>query len=249
LNLLDVRQLHLSFATNAVLRGVDLQINRGQLLGLVGPNGSGKTSLIRAITGLLPVGGGQVWIDGVDISVDPLAARQRFGFAPDPARLPPALTGRQALNVTAAARGLQGLPTATLELAQRLGALPWIDQRIEIYSLGTRQKYAILIALLGDPPLLVLDEVMNGLDPISSHELKLELIARCANERCGVLLATHGLEIAPTLLTDAALLHEGRIQHRWGAAELTEWRHADPGAFERAVVAALRGDLLAGVST
>lgn len=240
--LLQIAQLHLAFGTNAVLRGVDLSIGRGQLLGLVGPNGSGKTSLIRAVTGLLPVAPGQVRIAGIDLAVDPLAARRQFGFAPDPTRLPPALSGRQALSVAAAARGLDTTPASTLELAERLGASPWIDQRIETYSLGTRQKYAILIGLIGDPPLLVLDEVMNGLDPISSHELKLELIERCERKHCGVLLATHGLEIAPTLLTDAALLHEGRIRHRWGADELGHWRHADPGAFERAVVAALRSD-------
>ena len=240
--LLQVENLQLSFGTNAVLRGVDLVIKRGQLLGLVGPNGSGKTSLIRAVTGLLPVANGQVRINGIDLALDPLAARRLLGFAPDPARLPPALSGRQALSVAAAARGIEHIPATTLELAERLGASPWIDQRIETYSLGTRQKYAILIGLIGDPPLLVLDEVMNGLDPISSHELKLELIHRCQAGNCGVLLATHGLEIAPTLLTDAALLHEGRIRHRWGSAELGHWRHADPGAFERAVVAALRSD-------
>lgn len=240
--LLVVDQLHLAFGPVSVLRGVDLSIARGQLLGLVGPNGSGKTSLIRAITGLLPASQGQVRVGGCDIATDPIAARRQFGYAPDPARLPAALTGRQALSVAAAARDLATLPPRTLELAECLGALPWVDQRIESYSLGTRQKYAILIALLGDPPLLVLDEVMNGLDPISSHELKLELIARCEQERCGVLLATHGLEIAPTLLTDAVLLNEGRIRHRWGSEELLGWRHGDPGAFERAVVAALRSD-------
>jgi ABC-2 type transport system ATP-binding protein len=240
--LLEVDQLQLAFASNIVLRGVDLQIARGQLLGLVGPNGSGKTSLIRAITGLLPAAAGAVRIGGIDIASDPLGARRQFGFAPDPARLPPALSGRQVLSVAAAARDLNEVPAGTLELAERLGALPWIDRSVGSYSLGTRQKYAILIGLIGDPPLLVLDEVMNGLDPISSHELKLELIARCEAERCGVLLATHGLEIAPTLLTDAVLLNEGRIRHRWGATELLGWRHGDPGAFERAVVDALRSD-------
>lgn len=244
-SLLRVEQLHLAFGNHAVLRGVDLCVRRGQLLGLVGPNGSGKTSLIRAVTGLLAVAAGQVHIGAIDLALDALAARRQFGFAPDPARLPAGLSGRQALSVAAAARGLERIPTATLDLAERLGAAPWIDQRIETYSLGTRQKYAILIGLIGDPPLLVLDEVMNGLDPISSHELKLELIDRCARRDCGVLLATHGLEIAPTLLTDAALLHEGRIRHRWGADELTQWRHGDPGAFERAVVAALRSDPVA----
>ncbi len=240
--LLEVRGLHLRFGDNAVLRGVDLDIARGQLLGLVGPNGSGKTSLIRAITGLLPLHAGTLRIAGHDHGADPMAARRNFGFAPDPARLPAALTGRQALSVTAAARGLSQIPQSSLALCARLGAERWLDQRIETCSLGTRQKFAILIGLTGDPPLLVLDEVMNGLDPISSHELKLELIERC-ERGCGVLLATHGLEIAPTLLTHAALLHEGRILHRWGSEDLGHWRHADPGAFERAVVAALRAEM------
>lgn len=242
--LLDAGGLQLRFGEHAVLRGVDLRIDAGQLLGLVGPNGSGKTSLIRCIVGLLAAEG-SIRIAGVDLHSDPLAARRQLGFAPDPARLPPALTGRQALAVAAAARGLAEVQASTLALCERLGAAPWLDRRIEIYSLGTRQKYAILIGLTGDPPLLVLDEVMNGLDPISSHELKLELRERC-ERGSGVLLATHGLEIAPTLLTHAALLHEGRILHRWGAEELGAWRHADPGAFERAVVAALRADLARG---
>ena len=241
--LLEVTGLTLAYGNQPVLRGVDLAIRRGQLMGLVGPNGSGKTSLIRTITGLLIPGSGQVQIAGVDLATDALKAKTGFGYAPDPARLPLSLTGRQSLSVVAAARGLPEPPAELLELAERLGAMPWIDRRIESYSLGTRQKFAILMALTGDPPLLILDEVMNGLDPISSHELKLELIDRCEQRQCGVLLATHGLEIAPTLLTDAVLLHEGRIRHRWGADELGAWRHGDPGAFERAVVAALRSDL------
>ena len=233
--LLDVGNLHLSFGDRSVLAGVDLAIGRGQLLGLVGPNGSGKTSLIRAITGLIAASRGHVRIGGIDVSRDPLPARRQFGYAPDPSRLPNALTGRQALSVTAAARGIVAVPER--------GMQPLMNHLARCaYSLGTRQKLAILIGLMGDPPLLVLDEVMNGLDPISSHELKLELIERCERDRCGVLLATHGLEIAPTLLTDAVLLNDGRIRHRWGAEELSGWRHGDPGAFERAVVEALRSD-------
>jgi|CXWL01.1.fsa_nt_gi ABC-2 type transport system ATP-binding protein len=240
--LLRVESVYLSLGGQPVLRGVDLALERGQLLGLIGPNGSGKTTLIRAMTGLTPLSQGRVLIDGIDIALDPLGARQRFGYAPDPTLLPGALSGRQLLAVAAAARGLAETPADTLELAERLGAARWIDRRIESYSLGTRQKFAILVGLIGRPPLLILDEVMNGLDPISSHELKLELVARCESTQCAVILATHGLEIAATLLTDAALLVEGAIRHRWEAAELDAWRHADPSAFERAVVAALRRD-------
>lgn len=237
--LLKVDALRLQFGDVEVLSGVDLSLHAGEFMGLVGPNGSGKTSLIQAIVGLLPASHGQVRIDGIDIATQPQQARQRLGFAPDPSRLPPTLTGRQALDVVRAARGLAHLPPQTLDLAERLGAMPWLDQRLDCCSLGTRQKIAILIALLGDPPLLVLDEVMNGLDPVSSHELKSELLTRCERGHA-VLLATHGLEIAQSLVSHAVLLKDGRIDHRWGPNELQHWRHSDPGAFERAVVAALR---------
>ena len=236
---------HLSLGGNPILRGVDLSLQTGQLLGLIGPNGSGKTSLIRAITGLLPLSAGRVLVGGVEMGKDPVSARRALGYAPDPTRLPGALTGRQCLSVASEARGLSAIPERSLLLAERLACARWIDRRIETYSLGTRQKFAILIGLLGDPPLIVLDEVMNGLDPISSHELKRELVERCASRECAVLLATHGLEIAATLLTHAALLVEGRIRHRWEPEALDIWRHGDPSAFERAVVAALRRDNLA----
>lgn len=239
---LVARDLAVRFGPVVVLDGIDLALPGGAITGLIGPNGSGKTTLIRALLGLVSPTRGQVRVGGVDLAGDPLSARAQLGYAPDPGLLPADLSGRQVLQVTAAARGLAGVPADVLDLAVRLGAARWLDAAIGSCSLGTRQKFAILMALLGRPPVLVLDEVMNGLDPISAHELKAELRRRCSDEGTAVLLATHGLEIAPTLLDHAVLLAEGRIRHRWGPADFAAWRHGDPTAFERAVVAALRAD-------
>lgn len=240
---LEVRGLCVRYGAQAVLRNVDLELRHGEWMGLIGPNGSGKTSLIRALVGLLPVHAGTIHVAGIDLTCDPVRARQCLGYAPDPSLLPVDLTGRQVLGVVAEARGCQGIPEDIALLCQRLGMSRWLDAMVGTYSLGTRQKLAVLIALLGHPPLLVLDEVLNGLDPIACYELKSELGARCARKECAVLLATHGLEAAPSFLSGAVLLSEGTISHRWGEQELLAWRDADPRAFEHAVVEALRRDV------
>ena len=222
-----------------VLDHVDLRLSPGAVLGLIGPNGSGKTTLIRLLTGLLRADSGSVRIAGVDLQTQPQLARQSLGYAPEPQLLPPNLSGRQALQVVAAARGLEALPAASLALAQRLGLERWLDRPIGHYSLGTRQKIAVIQALLGEPPLLILDEVLNGLDPIAAYELKLHL-RELSQRGHAVLLATHGLEAAVDLLTEAAVLIDGRIQRRFSAAELEQCRAAGPGAFEAEVVQAIR---------
>lgn len=225
-----------------VLRGVDLDIAPGEIRGLIGPNGSGKSTLIRVLSGLLQPAAGTVCVGGVDLHADPDTARLRFGLAPDPQLLPPRLSGRQCLLVYAATRGLSQLPPASIELAQRLGLAPWLDRPVVSYSLGTRQKLAVLQALLGQPPLLILDEVLNGLDPISAHELKLELRTR-AGAGAAILLATHGLEAAVDLLHSADVLLEGRIVRHFATDELQRCRAEGGSAFEAAVVAAIRAKL------
>ncbi len=237
--LLCIQQAALSYGEHIVLSGVDLSLARGDLLGLVGPNGSGKTSLIKAILGLRTLSAGCITIDGINVATDPFGARVRMGFAPDPALLPGYLTLRQVLDVAASARA-QALDEGLLAFGETLQLAPYWDRRVEALSLGTRQKLAILIALVGNPPLLVLDEVLNGLDPIASFEVKQELKRRCA-AGSAVLLATHGLDMAPTLLTRAALLTRGHIAKTWNETTIAQWKHEDPAAFERAVVATLRG--------
>jgi ABC-2 type transport system ATP-binding protein len=236
---LDLRDLHLDYGSQSVLRGVDLQLRAGELVGLIGPNGSGKSSLMRACAGIQPLARGRILIDGVDLAQDPLAARHRFGYAVEPERIPAALRGRQCLELVAHARGLGDAELATAhELVAALGLAPWIEREVGVYSLGTRQKLAVVLALLGDPPLLLLDEVLNGLDPLAAFALKQALRQR-SDGGAAVLLATHGLEVAERFLDRAVLLLDGRVAGDWNRDALQGLRN-DGGGLEAAVVARLR---------
>lgn len=235
---LSLRDIHLSYGTDKVLRGVDLSIATGELVGLIGPNGSGKSSLMRACAGLVACEG-HIAIDGIDPRTDPVCARSRLGYATDPATLPGVLRGRQCIELIAGVRQLgEDAIAQAVSLADALGLSPWLERDVAEYSLGTRQKLAVVLALLGTPPLLLLDEVLNGLDPLAAFVLKTILRER-ADAGATVLLATHGLDVAERFLDRAVLLLDGRIAADWNRAELERLR-ASEGGLEAAVVERLR---------
>ena len=239
-NLLEVSGLDKSLGGKPVLRGLAFNLQAGEFAGLIGPNGSGKSTLMRCLCGVLPADAGRIVIEGHVLGDDPRAARHRLGYAVDPALLPAELDGRQCLELVAQARGLAAVPVDSFNLARQLGLDRYLDAIVASYSLGTRQKLSVVLALLGQPPLLLLDESLNGLDPISALALK-EHLAWLARERgCAVLLATHSLEIAEFFLTRASLLLGGRLVRDWHAQELEQLRHAPGQSLERAVVEVLR---------
>lgn len=121
------------------------------------------------------------------------------------------LTGRQCLEVYAAARELSDFGADIMDLAGQFRLTPLLDQFVDTYSLGTRQKLSVLLALMGQPALVVLDEAFNGLDPRSALILKRYLQERVKARGCAVLLATHALDIVLHYATRAALLQEGQL--------------------------------------
>jgi ABC-2 type transport system ATP-binding protein len=235
---LDVAGLRLAYGALPVLRGVDLRLQAGELVGLIGPNGSGKSSLLRALSAQLRCEGSIV-IDGIDLRGDAFAAKQRLGVAVEPERLPAVLRGRQCIELVAHTRALGASAIdGALALSQSLGLSRWLERDVGDYSLGTRQKLAVVLAMLGDPPLLLLDEVLNGLDPLAAFALKQALRAR-ADAGAAVLLATHGLEVAERFLDRAVLLLDGVIAADWNRADLVRLRSEGEG-LEAAVVERLR---------
>jgi ABC-2 type transport system ATP-binding protein len=180
---------------------------------------------------------GAVVVCGRSLREDPTGAKGKLGYACAPERLPALLTGRQCLEVYAAAKGLATIGEEVLELAERFQYVSMLDRFVGAYSLGTRQKLAVLLALLGEPQLIVLDEAFNGLDPASALALKHFLRDRVAAGKCSVLLATHALDIVERYAHRAALLLHGRIAHEWRKDELAAMRARSEEGFEAALAA------------
>ena len=239
--LLSAAGLHAAYGDERVLKGVDLEIAHGEFIALIGPNGSGKTTLLRAIAGMVPLDKGRVCIGGSDLVVVPQMAKAKIGFAVDPAALPALLTGRECLALFAGARGLPAIPPATLALGETLSLTSVLDRRVVSYSLGMRQKLGVLLGLLGEPPLLLLDEPFNGLDPRSALAFKQHLAALVADANMSVLLATHSLDVVERYATRALLLLEGCLCHAWDANALAGLR-AHPGRSLEMAMAEACGD-------
>lgn len=237
---LEIAGLVHAYGPHRVLDNLDLRIAPGEFVALIGPNGSGKTTLLRCLAGILVPQQGRVAIAGIALGEDALGAKQRLGFAVDPTLLPPLLSGRQCLELFAGARGLGAVPAATLALAGELAFDTWLDREVQSYSLGTRQKLGILLGLIGEPPLIVLDEPMNGLDPLSAFALKQHLVRLTRDNGCAVLLATHALEVAERFISRCVLLLGGRLVQDWDTAALDLIRHDAHNSLEQVMVEALR---------
>jgi ABC-2 type transport system ATP-binding protein len=156
--------------------------------------------------------------------------------------LPTLLTARQCLSVQAAAKHLDAIDPDVLDLADALSLTARLDDAIEHLSYGTRQKLGVLLALLGAPALIVMDETFNGLDPASSLVLKRHVRERIDQQRTGLLLATHALDIATHWADRVVMLHEGRILHEWNRSELDDLREGRGGGLEVAMAARIAGE-------
>ncbi|MBZ9848838.1 ABC transporter ATP-binding protein [Mesorhizobium sp. CA14] len=236
---LTVKELTAGYRGRIVVRGIDLSLHRGDMVGLLGANGSGKSTFIRAITGQIPLIGGSVAIDDIDLAAAPERAKAGFGLAIEPHELPAPLSGRQYIELVASIRGCAPNDLPSGDLLERLDLGRWIDRPIAEYSLGTRAKIAIVAALLGRPPLLIFDETLNGLDPVAAWEVKRVITALCASGRHAAIVSTHVVEAVPALCNRAVLMAEGSLSRSWDAAQLAEAGRA-PGVFEESVMRALR---------
>ena len=193
-------------------RGIDLEVRRGELISILGPNGAGKTTFLRQLTTELLPSSGSVEIFGVDAIAAPRRAKQMMGITPQEAGLFQSLTVREHLELFAR---LKNLPkgearAAATEVIESLGLISEARKRISTLSGGQRRRILIGLALLGHPPLLVLDEPTTGLDP-SSRRAVWGVIRRTVTDGAAVILSTHYIEEAERLSDRIGIIAQGRL--------------------------------------
>jgi ABC-2 type transport system ATP-binding protein len=200
-----------SFGRSKVLRGLDLAVGRGEIVGLLGPNGSGKTTTLRLVAGALAPDRGTIRVCGLDLASAPREARRRIGYLPERPPLYDALTVTEYLGFVAAAKGLRRSDAArAIAAATESFDLGLVRRRmLGRLSKGFRQRVGLAQACLGAPALLLLDEATSGLDPVQIVEAR-AFIRRGSAGR-GVLLSSHIMQEIATLCTRVVVLHEGKV--------------------------------------
>jgi ABC-2 type transport system ATP-binding protein len=212
---IELRAVTRSFGRVEALKGVDISIAAGEFVGLIGHNGAGKTTLLRILTGQLPPTGGSARLAGIDVFTSPLQARAALGYTAEQPELYDYLSAREFLEFVSEVRG-RGDVAAALDLAG-LGADA--ERLIREYSQGMRRRTAIAAAVLARPPVIILDEALNGLDPPSAARVKEHLADLC---RAGstVLLSTHVVETVERVAGRVVMLAHGRVVADEQVAEL-----------------------------
>ena len=228
-SVLEIRELRAGYGLRTVIENISIELHPGEWFVLLGPNGCGKSTLLDCVVSRLNPAGGEIFIAEHSLHRNPYEAKLQMGYACAPDVLPPLLTARQCIEVHANAKGVAAIEADLLALAEELRFTPYLESFVDTLSLGTRQKLAVLLALVGDPLLIVLDEAFNGLDPASALILKRHLRARIERRRGALLLATHSLDIVEHYADRAAVLMDGKLKHVWTQAELLLLRstHAD----------------------
>ena len=234
----EIRGLRAGYGPRTVLENISLSLTAGDWFVLLGPNGCGKSTLLDCVVGRLKPSGGEICIAGHSLAENSYEAKLQLGYGCAPDALPALLTSRQCLEVHAGAKGLAAIGDDLLALAEGLRFTPYLESFVDTLSLGTRQKLAVLLALVGDPLLIVLDEAFNGLDPASALVLKRHLRARIERRGGALLLATHSLDIVEHYADRAAVLIDGKLKHEWPKSELQQLR-AGGADFEAALTAAI----------
>lgn len=219
--MIEISKLTKDYGTTVAVNKLNLNIAAGDIYGFIGPNGAGKTTTIRMMGGILAPTSGDIIIGGVNMRQDPVKVKKTIGFVPDRPFLYEKLTGMEFLRFSA---DLYDVDRDTFSqkaknLLQQFALWNWADELIEAYSHGMKQRLIIASALLHDPPILIIDEPMVGLDPQAVHMVK-DILKELAARQTTIFISTHTLSIAEDLCHRIGLIHKGTLLAEGSLEEL-----------------------------
>jgi len=218
--MIQVEQLTKLFGSKRAVDGVSFSVRQGEVLGFLGPNGAGKSTTMRMITGFIPPTEGRVRVGGFDMWETPLPAKRLIGYLPENAPAYTDMTVHGFLNFAAEIRGLRG--QAKRAAIRRAVEMCFLDsvlhQSVETLSKGYRHRTCFAQAIIHDPPILVMDEPTDGLDPNQKHEVR--TLIRTMGQQKAIIFSTHILEEVDAACTRAIIIDRGRIVANGTPAEL-----------------------------
>lgn len=227
--MIQITDLKKRFGKLDVLNGIDLKIDDGKVYAIIGPNASGKTTLIKSILGLVKADSGIIQVNGERINGD-CSYRKHLGYMPQIARFPDNLKVREILRLV---RDLRGNPEDTdNELIEILNLEKEMDKSLKNLSGGTRQKVSAVIAFLFKPQTLILDEPTAGLDPVASSALKNKIMQECKNGKT-FILTSHIMSEIEELADKIIFLLDGKIYYE-GSIDMVQ-DHTKQKSLERAI--------------
>jgi ABC-2 type transport system ATP-binding protein len=210
--MIELEHLVKRFGDLVAVNDVSLHVPRGEFFALLGPNAAGKTTTIKVLAGLIKPSAGVARVAGYDVQREPLEARRRLAYVPDFPFLYDKLTPWEFLRFTGQLFRMEEarLVSVARELIQRFNLEPYLAKPIEGLSHGTRQRVAIVSALLHAPEVFVLDEPMVGLDPHHARVMK-DILKERSQQGMTIFVSTHQLSIAEEMADRIGIMHEGRL--------------------------------------
>jgi ABC-2 type transport system ATP-binding protein len=207
---LDVSRIAKRYGNVHAVDGISFQVQPGELVGLLGPNGAGKSTALRVISGLVQADTGSVQLGGHDVRTARRSALRAAGFLVESPALPAELTVRASLAWVAWLGGKPLLAARCREVLAQVGLSDVAERRVRQLSLGMKQRLAIAVAVLERPPLLVLDEPLNGLDPPGVRDIS-ELLRGLTAEGTGLLVSSHLLDEVERTASRVLVMARGRL--------------------------------------
>src|SRR5579884_1454544 len=209
-----IELIHLTkrFGELVAVNDINLQVRRGEFFAVLGPNAAGKTTTIKILIGLIKPSSGVACVGGFNVQTHPLEARRRLAYVPDFPFLYEKLTPWEFFRFTGQMFRMNNasIQSAAAELVDRFTLEPYVNKPIEGLSHGTRQRVAIVSALLHDPEVFVIDEPMVGLDPQHARVVK-DILKERSLKGMTVFLSTHQLSIAEEMADRIGIIHRGRL--------------------------------------